>query len=100
MLHVCETQRTRMHATDTTATPNSRQMAVAACERSTCINPDDNLTAAKKRPPATEAWSCATLPPLSWLFLDSRLKLCKAPRFIFYILNFISNAHLIVQTPH
>ena len=62
--HVCETQRTRMHATDTTATPNSRQMAVAACERSTCINPDDNLTAAKKRPPATEAWSCATLPSL------------------------------------
>ena len=26
--HVCETQHTRMHVTDTTATPNGHQMAV------------------------------------------------------------------------
>ena len=32
--HVCETQRNRMHATDTTAIPDGRQMAVVACDRS------------------------------------------------------------------
>ena len=32
--HVCETQRTRMHVTDTTATPNGHQMAVVTWDRS------------------------------------------------------------------
>ena len=32
--HVCETQRTRMHVTDTTATPNGNQMAVVMWDRS------------------------------------------------------------------
>ena len=30
--HVCETQRTRMHVTDITATPNGQQMAVVTCD--------------------------------------------------------------------
>ena len=29
---VCETQRTRMHVTDTTATPNDHQMTVVTCD--------------------------------------------------------------------
>ena len=32
--HVCETQRTRMHVTDTTATPNGHQVAVVTWDRS------------------------------------------------------------------
>ena len=32
--HVCETQRTRMHVTDTTETPNGHQMAVVTWDRS------------------------------------------------------------------
>ena len=32
--HVCETQRTRTHMTDTTATPNGHQMAVVTWDRS------------------------------------------------------------------
>ena len=32
--HVCETQRTCMHVTDTTATPNGHQMAVVTWDRS------------------------------------------------------------------
>ena len=32
--HVCETQRTHMHVTDTTATPNGHQMAVVTWDRS------------------------------------------------------------------
>ena len=32
--HVCETHRTRMHVTDTTATLNGHQMAVVTWDRS------------------------------------------------------------------
>ena len=32
--HVCETQCTRMHVTDTAATPNGHQMAVVTWDRS------------------------------------------------------------------
>ena len=32
--HVCETQHTRMHVTDTTATPNGHQMALVTCDLS------------------------------------------------------------------
>ena len=32
--HVCETQSTRMHVTDSTATPNGHQMAVVTWDRS------------------------------------------------------------------
>ena len=41
--HVCETQHTRMHVTDTTATPNGHQMAVVTCDLSI----------------ETEPWFCA-----------------------------------------
>ena len=34
--HVCKTQPTRIHATDTSATPNGHQMAVATFNRSIC----------------------------------------------------------------
>ena len=36
--HVCETQRTRMHVTDTTATRNGHQMAVVTWDRSIANN--------------------------------------------------------------
>ena len=36
--HVCETQRTRMHVSDTTATPNGHQMAVVTWDRSIVFN--------------------------------------------------------------
>ena len=35
--HVCETQRTRMHVTDTTATLNGHQMAVVTWDRSILV---------------------------------------------------------------
>ena len=41
--YVCETQHTRMHVTDTTATPNGHQMAVVTCDLSI----------------ETEPWFCA-----------------------------------------
>ena len=34
--HVSQTQHTRMHATDTTATPSGHQMAVVVCNK--CID--------------------------------------------------------------
>ena len=34
LFHVCETQRTRMHVTDTTATSDGHQMAVVTWDRS------------------------------------------------------------------
>ena len=37
--HVCETQHTRMHVTDTTGTPNGHQMAVVTCDLSIEMEP-------------------------------------------------------------
>ena len=40
--HVCETQHTRMHVTDTTATPNGHQMAVVTWDRSIACTTEGN----------------------------------------------------------